>query len=35
VVVTGAAYRGTGVTDCVRWAFEAARAVRDEAIARA
>jgi protoporphyrinogen/coproporphyrinogen III oxidase len=35
VVVTGAAYRGTGVTDCVRWASEAARAVRDEAIARA
>jgi oxygen-dependent protoporphyrinogen oxidase len=35
LVVTGAAYRGTGVTDCVRWASEAARAVRDEAIARA
>jgi oxygen-dependent protoporphyrinogen oxidase len=35
VVVTGAAYRGTGVTDCVRWASEAARAVRDEAISRA
>ena len=35
VVVTGAAYRGTGVTDCVRWASEAARAVRDEAIAQA
>jgi oxygen-dependent protoporphyrinogen oxidase len=35
VFVTGASYRGTGVTDCVRWASEAARAVRDEAIARA
>ena len=35
LVVTGAASRGTGVTDCVRWASEAARAVRDEAIARA
>ena len=35
VVVTGAAYRGTGVTDCVRWASEAARAARDEAITRA
>jgi protoporphyrinogen/coproporphyrinogen III oxidase len=35
VVVTGAAYRGTGVTDCVRWASAAAEAVRDEAITRA
>jgi oxygen-dependent protoporphyrinogen oxidase len=35
VVVTGAAYRGSGVADCVRWASEAARTARDEAIARA
>ena len=35
VMVTGADYRGTGVTDCIRWASEVARAVRDEAITRA
>jgi oxygen-dependent protoporphyrinogen oxidase len=35
VVVTGAAYRGSGVADCIRWASEAARTARDEAITRA
>jgi oxygen-dependent protoporphyrinogen oxidase len=35
VVVTGAAYRGSGVADCVRWGLEAARMARDEASARA